>query len=94
MYAHNDLKSGGPEYPIPDTVTRCALSGVSRSLYSLNDTCGWKDWVDVFRLYVVDHERTRQESLNECIRAVNTDGRLEAVESIVKPIATTSKMRP
>ena len=45
MYAHNDLKSGGPKYPIPAADTICGVSGVSRSMYSLNKKCGWeKGW--------------------------------------------------
>ena len=84
MYAHNDLKSGGPEYAIPDSVTICGLSGVSRSVYSLNDKCDLEQRVDDFRRYVDEHENGHQNSLNKCIKAVNTDGRLAAVEAIVE----------
>ena len=85
MYAHNDLDSaGGPEYSIPAADTICGLSGVSRGVYSLNDKCDLEQRVDDFRLYVVAHEHGHQNSLNECIEAVNTDGRLAAVEAIVE----------
>ena len=87
MYAHNDLKSGGPEYAIPDSVTICGLSGVSRSVYSLNDKCDLEQRVDDFRRYVDEHENGHQNSLNKCIKAVNTDGRLAAVEAIVEESA-------
>ena len=92
MYAHKDLKSGGPEYLIPDTVVYCGLSGVSRGVYALNAKCsegGWhKDWkrnLDAFRDSTVAHERRHQESLNECIETLNLSGRwgrLGAVEEI------------
>lgn len=91
MYAHNDLKSGGPEYPIPAADTICGLSGVSRGVYSLNKKCGWQKRVDAFRLYVAAHEHGHQNSLNKCIEAVNTDGRLAAVEGIVKPDSEQAK---
>ena len=81
MYMHNDLKPGGPAYPIPDTVTICGLSGSSVSLYSLNDTCGYKSRVDDFRAKVVAHEGEHEKSLNKCIGRVN--GRLGEIEGIV-----------
>ena len=39
--------------------------------------------MDAFRKVVLAHERKHETSLNKCIRTVNTDGRLEAVEAIV-----------
>ena len=80
MYLHNDLKPGGPAYPIPDSVTVCGLSGSSVSLYSLNDTCGYKSRVDDFRGKVVAHEGEHEKSLNKCIGRVN--GRLGDIEEI------------
>ena len=83
MYAHNDLESGGPEYPLDE---ECGVSGDSIGVYALNDKCSedYRRRVDVFRDWVVDHEHEHQNSLNKCIRAVNSDGRLAAVESIVE----------
>ena len=81
MYAHNDLKSGGRSYPL--LYTLCGQPPGFVSVHFLNDACGWEDRVDDFRDWVVAHERRHQESLNECIRAVNADGRLAAVEAIV-----------
>ena len=92
MYAHKDLKSGGPEHPIPAADTICGLSGVSRGVYALNAKCsegGWhKDWkrnLDAFRSSTVAHEYEHQNSLNECIETLNLFGRfgrLGAVEEI------------
>ena len=93
MYYHNDLDSAGPGHPIVDTIDakvieECAVpdSVVDAGLvgvYLLNDICGYSARVDGFRRKVIAHEERHETSLNECIRAVNTDGRLEAVEAIV-----------
>ena len=93
MYAHNDLKSGGPEYPVdPDAhqdsiaVRKCGVSGGdSIGVHALADECGppFPDSLDAFRDLVVAHETRHETSLNECIDAVNTDGRLAAIEAIV-----------
>ena len=69
MYAHNDLDTaGGPEYSIPDSVTICGLSGVSRSVYSLNDECDFEKRVDAFRLYVAEHEKEHQTASTSASR--------------------------
>ena len=86
MYMHNDLKPGGPAYPIVDTIDtemieECGVSGRSISLYSLNDTCGYKSRVDEFRGKAVAHEAKHETSLNKCIERVN--GRLGEIEEIV-----------
>ena len=81
MYLHNDLKPGGPAYPIPAADTICGVSGLSVSVYSLNDTCGYKSRVDAFRDEVVAHEFEHEESLNKCIERVNR--RLGDIEEIV-----------
>ncbi|MCE2398301.1 MAG: hypothetical protein J4F34_04545, partial [Gemmatimonadetes bacterium] len=83
MYAHRDLLSDGEPYPIPLTDTICGLSGSSVGVHNLNITCGYKRSLETFRDAVAIHEGRHQESLNECVRAVNTDGRLAAVEAIV-----------
>ncbi|MCE2398490.1 MAG: hypothetical protein J4F34_05510, partial [Gemmatimonadetes bacterium] len=36
MYAHNDLESGSPEYPLDE---ECGVSGDSIGVYALNDKC-------------------------------------------------------
>jgi len=76
-----DLKPGGPAYPIPAADTICGVSGLSVSVYSLNDTCGYKSRVDAFRDEVVAHEFEHEESLNKCIERVNR--RLGDIEEIV-----------
>ena len=81
MYLHNDMKSGGPAYPIPAADTICGVTGRSVSLYSLNDTCGYKSRVDRFRGEVVAHEVEHETSLNKCIERVNR--RLGHIEEIV-----------
>ena len=80
MYLHNDLKPGGPAYPIPAADTICGVSGRSVSLYSLNDACGYKNRVDHFRGKVVAHEGEHEKSLNKCIERVNR--RLGDIEAI------------
>ncbi len=91
MYLHNDLKPGGPAYPIPDTVTICGVSGLSVSVYSLNDTCGYKSSVDRFRGEVVAHEEEHEKSLNKCIERVNR--RLGDIEEIVgNPLVVAEKL--
>ena len=85
MYAHRDLLSDGDSYPIPNTDTICGVSGRSVGVHDFNViNCGYRRSLENFRDAVVTHERRHQESLNECIRSVNTDGRLAAVEAIVK----------
>ena len=86
MYMHNDLNPGGPAYPIVDTIDaemieECGVSGHSISLYSPNDTCGYKSRVDDFRQAVIAHEAKHETSLNKCIERVN--GRLGEIEAIV-----------
>ena len=82
MYAHKDLRPDGKPYAIPDTDTICGLSGVSRSVYQLNDACGRGTRLANFKAYVEAHERYHQNSLNACIRSVNA-GRFRALESVV-----------
>ena len=86
MYMHNDLKPGGPAYPIVDTIDtemieECGVSGRSVGLYSLNKTCGYEGRVKEFRGKVVAHEAKHETSLNKCIDRVN--GRLGEIEEIV-----------
>lgn len=82
MYLHNDLKPEGRRraYPIPAADTICGVSGRSVTLYSLNDTCGYKSRVDHFRGEVVAHEEEHEKSLNKCIERVNR--RLGDIEEI------------
>lgn len=81
IYLHNDLKPGGPAYPIPAADTVCEVSGRSVGLYSLNKTCGYEGRVKEFRGKVVAHEAKHETSLNKCIERVN--GRLGEIEEIV-----------
>ena len=60
---------GGGSNPATDTI--CGLSTVLVGVHALNTTCGIVGRLNGFRGIVVDHENRHQNSLNECIRAVN-----------------------
>ena len=66
-------------------------AGDSLNIPDLNDECGiWSD-LDDFRLQVLEHEEEHQNSLNKCIGAVNTDGRLAKIEAIVGKTETAAE---
>ena len=86
MYFHNDLDStGGPEYLVTEEDDCWLDPGDEVSVYGFNESCGepYKRALATFKDSVVSHENRHETSLNECIWAVNTDGRLAAIEAIV-----------
>ncbi len=84
MWIHSDLYSGGPRYPIPDSVTICGLSNVLVGVHALNTKCKTVGVLEDFEDSVVAHENEHQNSGNRCIRHVNRlDGPMAQLEAIV-----------
>ncbi|MCE2398493.1 MAG: hypothetical protein J4F34_05525 [Gemmatimonadetes bacterium] len=78
----NEKFVGDPAYELPRE--ECGVpKGDSINIPDLNEECDIWTALDNFRLQVVDHEHEHQNSLNKCIRTVNSSARFEAVESIV-----------
>ena len=74
MWIHSGLDSGGPMYPIPDSVTICGLSNVLVGVHALNTKCKTVGVLEDFEDSVVAHENEHQNSGNRCILHVNRLG--------------------
>ena len=70
LYAHPDLYSDGPGYPVPSNgLCDGQPDGDSANVFGVNGACGSASALSSWRKRVERHERRHRDSYNQCVRS-------------------------
>ena len=70
LYAHPDLYSDGPGYPVPSNgLCDGQPDGDSANVFGVNGVCGSASALSSWRERVEWHERRHRDSYNQCVRS-------------------------